>query len=91
MREGGGQILQGGDTKKGTDRRCRACLEPVYESWAINRIVYSIVAATGSQQPEGKTQRRARLPLQAWAAVNTHREKTQRGCPRKSFSSTRYH
>lgn len=48
-REEGGQIFRGGDTrkKKGTDRRCRACLELVYESWAINRIVYSIVAATG--------------------------------------------
>lgn len=30
-----------------TDRCCKAYLEPVYESRAINRTVYSIVAATG--------------------------------------------
>lgn len=53
-------------------------MEPVYESWAINRIVYSIVAATGFKLPEGKTERRARLPLQAegcskHAYTHTHR------------------
>lgn len=62
-------------------------MEPIYESWAINRIVYSIVAATGFKQPEGKTRRRTRLPLQAGAAVNTHRQNTRCGCPRKKILS----
>lgn len=48
-------------------------METVYESRAINRSVYSTVAATGFQQPEGKTQRRARLSSQAGVAVNTQR------------------
>lgn len=41
------KFSEGGYMLKGTDRCCKAYLEPVYESWAINRTVYSIVAAPG--------------------------------------------
>lgn len=60
-------------------------MEPVYESWAINRIVYSRVAATGFLLPEGKTKRRNRHPSQAGAAVNTHREEAHTWMSEKIF------
>lgn len=52
-------------------------MEPIYESWAINRIVYSAVAATGFDKPKGETRGQARLPSQAGAVVNTRRQDTR--------------
>lgn len=49
-------------------------MEPVYESWAINRIVYSRVAATGLFAAQGKETETKQAPL----AVQGQGEYTER-------------